>query len=108
MGNNGTESFNEQNVAQDFKEIMDHASRIRTILINGSTDIDENIGNGSMNDAYSGQAASAIKSQWSDLAATFEAFLQNFNNWYDQSVEAAKANQQLQQSTSTVEGVDVQ
>ena len=57
--------------------------------------------------AYSGQAASAIKSQWGDLASTFENFLSNFQNWYDQSVEAAKANQALQQSTTTVQGVDV-
>jgi len=108
MANIETESFNEKNVAQDFREIMEHATTIRNILNNGSKDIDENIANGSMNDAYSGQAASSIKSQWTDLAVTFEAFLRNFNNWYDQSIEAAKANQQLQESTSTVEGADVQ
>ena len=106
MANSGTESFNEANVSKDFNDIMAQAEAIRTILANGSTDIDEAIGNASMSDAYSGQAASAIKSQWGDLASTFENFLSNFQNWYDQSVEAAKANQALQHSTTTVQGVD--
>ena len=102
-----TESFNEGNVSKDFNDIMAQADAIRTILNNGSTDIDEAIGNSSMSDAYSGQAAASIKGQWSDLASTFENVLSNFQNWYDQSIEAAKANQALQASTTNVQGVDV-
>ena len=107
MANSVTESFNEGNVNKDFNDIMAQAEAIRTILNNGSTDLDEVIGNASIGDAYSGQAAASIKSQWGDLAATFENFLSNFQNWYDQSVEAAKANQALQQSTTNVQGVDI-
>ena len=107
MSISGTESFNELNVGRDFNNIMAEADAIRTVLINGSKDIDDSIGNASMNDAYSGQAAGAIKGQWNELASTFENFLSNFQNWYDQSVEAAKANQALQQSTNTVQGVDL-
>lgn len=104
--NNGTESFNEANVSKDFNNIMAEAESVRTVLLQGNTDIDEAIGNGSMNDAYSGQAAAAIQSQWNDLASTFENFLSNFQHWYEQSVDAAKTNQALQQSTQTVQGVD--
>ena len=84
---------------------MEHAELVRNVLNAGSQDIDSVIGNNSMNDAYSGQAAASIKNQWSDLAATFENFLSNFSNWYDQSVESAKANQALQASTTTVQDV---
>lgn len=99
----GTESFNEINVQNDFKNVMDAAQRVRAALNSGTSDIDAVIGNSSMNDAYSGQAAASIKNQWHDLASTFESFLQNFQNWYDQSVETAKANQALQASTQNVQ-----
>lgn len=102
-----TESFNEINVANDFKEIIDQAQVVRTVLNAGSQDIDAVIGNASMADAYSGQAAASIKNQWADLAATFENFLQNFQNWYDQSVESAKEMANLQAATNTVQGTDV-
>ena len=103
---NETQSFNEQNVANDFKKVMEQADVVRTTLVNGSNDIDAAIGNASINDAYSGHAATSIKNQWADLASTFENFLSNFQNWYDQSVDAAKANQGLQTSTNTVQGVE--
>ena len=102
-----TESFNELNVANDFKEIIDQAQVARTVLNNGSQDIDAVIGNASMADAYSGQAAKSIKNQWADLASTFENFLQNFQNWYDKHSEAAKANNNLQATTATVHGTEV-
>ena len=102
-----TESFNEINVSNDFKEIINQAEVVRTVLNNGSQDIDAVVGNASMADAYSGQAAASIKNQWAELAATFENFLQNFQNWYDQSVESAKEMANLQAATSTVQGTDV-
>ena len=97
-----TESFNEINVANDFKNIIAQAEVVRNVLNSGSQDLDSVIANNSMNDAYSGQAAASIKNQWADLAATFENFLSNFQNWYDQSVESAKANQALQSATTQV------
>ncbi len=101
-----TESFNEMNVANDFKEIIDQAQVVRTTLNAGSQDIDAVIGNANINDAYSGQAAASIKNQWADLASTFENFLQNFQNWYDQSVDSAKEMANLQTATNTVQGVE--
>ena len=101
-----TETFNESAVSNDFKSIMEFAETIRNVLNKGTTDIEEKIGNSSINDAYSGYAGSKIREQWADLANTFEAFMRNFQNWYDQSVETAKANASLQQETSNVEGVD--
>ena len=99
----GTESFNEINVQNDFKHVMDAAQKVRAALNKGTEDIDAVIGNNSMNDAYSGQAAASVKNQWYGLADTIESFLQNFQNWYDQSVEVSKANQALQSSTSNVQ-----
>ena len=102
-----TQTFNEMNVANDFKEIIEQAQVVRTVLNNGSKDIDAVIGNANVsNDAYSGQAAASIKNQWADLASTFENFLQNFQNWYDQSVASAREMAGLQASTTTVKGVE--
>ena len=102
-----TESFNEVNLGNDFKEVMQHAQEVRDVLNRGNYDIDEVIGNDSINDAYSGQAATSIKNQWEELASTFERFLGNFQNWYDQGIESAREMRNLQESTRTVQGTDV-
>jgi len=103
----GTESFNQANVQRDFTGIMEQADNVRRALLKGNSDLDSVIGNASMNDAYSGQAASSIKRQWEDLASTFENFMNNFKHWYDQSVETSKINAGLQAETSNVKGVNV-
>ena len=95
-----------ENVVMDSDAIKRALTRMTYEIIErnkGTEDIDAVIGNNSMNDAYSGQAAASVKNQWYGLADTFESFLQNFQNWYDQSVEVSKANQALQSSTSNVQ-----
>ncbi len=98
----GTESFNEANVAADFKEIMANADLVRKALANGNNDIDAVIGNRSLDDAWSGSAAMSVKNQWADLASTFENFLSNFQHWYDQQTEAARAMRNFESNTQTV------
>ena len=105
-GVNGTESFNEANVSKDFKDVIEFAAEVRAALQRGNDHIDGQIANSSKEDAYSGEAAAKIKEQWNGLASTFENFLSNFQNWYDQGVETARANQALQDATAKVEDAD--
>lgn len=98
-----TETFNEANVQRDFKNVMECAQRVREALRKGDTDIQDSIGNSSLNDAMSGSNAIEIKRQWEDLAHKFESFLQNFQNWYDQSIAVSRANQAFQASSSKVQ-----
>lgn len=106
VGINGTESFNEANVSNLFNKTMGEAEAIRKILGYGNSLIDGALANSSKDDAYSGEAAAKIKDQWNGLASTFENFLSNFQNWYDQGVETARANQALQDATAKVEDAD--
>ncbi len=101
-----TESFNEANVSKDFKDIMAQAEVIKNILSRGDQELTGTIGNGSMDDAYSGAAAAKIREQWGGLASTFDNFLTNFQNWYNQGVDAARKNQNLQAETANVTDAD--
>ncbi len=102
----GTETFDESNLAVDFAEVMQHAESIQEILTAGHEAIEANIANAKEDDAYSGEAAAEIRSQWNDLASTFHDFVKNFNDWYDQGVEAQKENQMLQERTAKVSKKD--
>ena len=106
VGVNGTESFNEANVSKYFGDVIREAEEVRKVLQTGNDLIDGALANSSKEDAYSGEAAAKIKEQWNGLASTFENFLSNFQNWYDQGVETAKANQALQDATAKVEDAD--
>lgn len=106
VGINGTESFNEANVSKYFGDVMGEAEEVRKVLQTGNDLIDGSLANSSKDDAYSGEAAAKIKEQWNGLASTFENFLSNFQNWYDQGVETARANQALQDATAKVEDAD--
>ena len=99
---NGTESFNEANVQADFREIMANADIVRKVLAAGDQEINECIGNDSEADAWGGGAALSVKNQWSDLASTFEVFLSNFQHWYDQQSDAAKALQNFEANNKSV------
>ena len=100
-------TYNETNVQADFNNIMDLASTIQGILTKGSEDISADIGNNSENDAYSGDAASQILAQWENLKSTFNQFLSNFDEWYNECVANTKEALRLQEATKTVKDLDV-
>lgn len=72
------EKFEYENVRSVMNDIESVCAKVKTVLANSQSEMNENLGNIS---TWSGEAANSVKEKWDQCADNFDEFLNELKNW---------------------------